>query len=72
MQLLPNWRAVLQRAWSIRLMIFAGLFSGFEVALPLLDGVIDIPRGIFATLSFVALAGGCITRLLAQNIPGDQ
>ena len=69
MQLLPNWRAVLQRAWSIRLMILAGLLSGVEIALPLLDGVIDIPQGVFAALSFAATAGAFVTRLIAQTIP---
>jgi hypothetical protein len=39
MKLVANWRAVLRCAWSIRLMILAGLLSGVEVALPLLDGV---------------------------------
>jgi hypothetical protein len=67
MQLLPNWRAVLQRAWSIRLMILAGLLSGAEIALPLLDGFIDIPRGLFAALSAAATCGAFITRLLAQR-----
>jgi hypothetical protein len=36
--LVANWRRVLRYAWSIRLMLFAGLLSGLELVLPLLDG----------------------------------
>ena len=43
MRLINEWRAVLRRAWSIRLMLLAGLLSGIEVVLPLLDGVLPIP-----------------------------
>jgi hypothetical protein len=46
-----NWRGVLRCAWSIRLMILAGLLSGVEAILPLLDGVLPIPPGIFAVLT---------------------
>ena len=67
MKLLANWRDVLRRAWSIRLMILAGLLSGAEIALPLLDGVFEIPRGLFAGLSAAATCGAFITRLLAQR-----
>ncbi|WP_081455273.1 DUF7940 domain-containing protein [Roseibium aggregatum] len=36
MKLVSDWRAVLQRAWSVRLMLLAALLSGAEVALPFL------------------------------------
>jgi len=42
MKLVANWRAVLRRAWSVRLMLAAGLLSGAEIALPLLDGLLPI------------------------------
>ncbi len=73
MKLLHNWRDVLKFAWSIRLMVIAGLLSGAEIALPLLDGVVVIPRGVFAALSFAATAGAFIARLIAQaSISGDK
>lgn len=62
-----DWRRVLRYAWSIRLLILAGIFSGFEVALPLLNGVLPVPAGIFAALSFVATAGAFGMRLIAQK-----
>ena len=73
MKLVANWRAVLRRAWSIRLLILAGVLSGLEVALPLIDGVLPIPTGSFAVLSFLATAGAFVARLVAQSsISGDR
>ncbi|MEP9388208.1 hypothetical protein [Mesorhizobium sp. KR9-304] len=42
MRLVANWRAVLTRAWSMRLMSLAGLLSGMEIALPLIDGLLAV------------------------------
>lgn len=67
MQLVPNVRAVLRHAWSIRLMLLAGLLSGAEVALPLLDGLLPIPRGIFAGLSGLVVCGAFISRIVVQS-----
>ena len=69
MTLLPNWREVLARAWSIKWIIAAGLFSGAEVALPIVHGWLPVSPGIFAALSLVATAGAFITRLLVQRNP---
>ena len=72
MRLVWNWRAVLRHAWSIRLVIVAGLLSGAEIALPLIREIIDVPRGVFAGLSFLATAGAFIARLVAQqSVSGD-
>lgn len=67
MRLIDGWRAVLRKAWSIRLMLLAGLLSGLEVVLPLLDGILPIPPGIFAALSFVTVAAAFIARVIAQK-----
>lgn len=64
--LLPNWKAVLKRAWSIRLLLVAGLLSGIEAALPFIT-FIPIPQGYLALLAFIATGGAFITRLLAQK-----
>lgn len=48
-------------------MLLAGLLSGLEVVLPLLDGVLPIPPGIFAALSFVTVAAAFIARVIAQK-----
>lgn len=67
MKIAPNWRDLLRRAWSIRLMIFAGILSGLEVALPLLDGFLPIHPGVFASLSALTVAAAFVARLIAQK-----
>lgn len=64
-KLLPNWRDILRRAWSLRLMACAGLLSGFEVALPFFNDL--MPRGLFAMLSMLVVGGAFIARLVAQK-----
>jgi hypothetical protein len=69
---LPHWKLVLQRAWSVRLNALALLFTALEVGLPLMDGYIDIPRGIFASLSGVTAAVAFYARLVVQrNLPHE-
>lgn len=73
MHLVAHWRRVLRRAWSVRLMIVAALLSGAEIALPLLDGVFPLDRGVFAGLSFLATAGAFVARFVAQpSLKGDD
>lgn len=67
MTLLPNWRAVLLRAWSIKFMLAAALFSGLEVALPLMRDVFPLDPGGFAALAFITTAAAFISRLVAQR-----
>lgn len=64
MTLKDNWKTVLRKAWSIRLGILAGLFSGLEVILPLFADA--VPRNVFAILSMVTVLGAVVARLLAQ------
>ena len=72
MKLVANWRTVLRCAWSIRLMLLAGILSGLEIALPLLEGVLSIPPGLFAALSGLVTCGALIARLVAQKHIGDN
>lgn len=69
MNLVSNWRAVLRRAWSIRLMILAGILSGLEVifSLPDIAERLDWPQGIFAALSGLTTAAAFVARLIAQS-----
>ena len=64
MRLHNEWKSVLRHAWSIRLGVLAGLFSGAEVILPLFNDA--FPRNVFAILSFIAVGGAVIARLVAQ------
>lgn len=72
MRPVANWRAVLLRAWSIRFIVLAGVLSGIEVALPVIDQFIDIPRGWFAAASGAVVCGAFIARLLAQKGISDE
>lgn len=65
MRLLPEWRRLLRKAWSVRLALIAGVLSGVEVVLPFFADA--VPRGMFALLSFVAVCGALVARLVAQK-----
>lgn len=67
MKPVKNWRDVLRKAWSIRLMVAAGLLSGLEVALPFLEGWLPVPTGTFAALSGITTALAFYARLVAQK-----
>ena len=70
MRLLPNWKAVLRYAWSIRFIALAAALSGAEVALPLIERFLPIPAGIFAALSFVTVAAAFIVSGAPVTLPG--
>jgi hypothetical protein len=65
MELLPDWKKIARRAWSFRLTIIAALLSGAEVVLPLFIDV--LPRNLFASLSFVAVVGAALARVISQT-----
>lgn len=64
--LVANWRRVLRYAWSIRLILLAGLLSGLEVAMPYMVAL-PIPTGVFAALSLVVTMAAFVARLVAQK-----
>jgi len=61
----PEWRWIVKKAWSFRLMAIAGLLSAAEVVLPLFAH--DIPRGTFALISAVVIPLSMIARLVVQR-----
>jgi hypothetical protein len=65
MKLYTNWKEIVSKAWSIKFIILAGVLSASEVILPLFFDYFD--RGTFAVLSFVAVSGAFISRLIAQK-----
>jgi hypothetical protein len=64
MRILPNWKQVLRRAWSVRFLIAACVFSAGEVILPFF--VHDMPRGWAVALSALCCIGGLVSRFVAQ------
>lgn len=65
MQLYDNWREIVRKAWSIRLMVLAGLLTGLEVVVPMLAGL--MPHGVFAALAGLSTCAALIARLVAQK-----
>lgn len=74
MTLLENWREILRKAWSFKLIILSGLLSGAEVALPLVQQSIEplqlVPSGVFAVLAVLTSAAAAVTRVLVQPEKG--
>lgn len=60
-----DWKKVLRRAWSVRLIVLAGLLSGVELVLPLWQ--FDLPRGIYAAAMLVLTTAALVARLMAQR-----
>lgn len=59
-----NWKQILQKAWSVRLIVLAGLLSGLEAVLPMFAD--SFPKGIFAAASGFVSAGALLARVVAQ------
>lgn len=60
-----DWKNILKRAWSVRWMVLAALFSTAEVIAPLFSDV--VPRSVFAVLSGLAVGGGVVARVMVQK-----
>lgn len=65
MKLYDDWKTILRRAWSVRIALALAAISGMNAALPALAEV--IPRGIFATLTFVGAVAIVVARLVYQK-----
>ena len=65
MILVPNWKTIVRKAWSVRLIIAAGLLSGLEAAMPFIDD--QMPRGVFAVASLLVTGAAFVARILAQK-----
>lgn len=65
MYLYPNWKEIARRSWSLRFVVLAGVLSGLEVILPFFSD--EIPRNLFAVLSFVAVSAAFVARLVVQK-----
>lgn len=64
MKLLPGWKWLIRKTWSIRLVILSAILSGIELILPLF--VDTIPRNVFAALSMCSAIAAGIARVVAQ------
>lgn len=72
MALLSDWRRVLKRAWSVRLIALSILLSAAEVGLSVFTDDPPIPRATFAVLAMAVTLAAAVARLLAQpDMHGD-
>ena len=67
MRLIPDWRRVLARAWSVRLLALLILFSGLEVALPFFDGALPISDRMRGLIYFAVTALATVLRVMPQR-----
>ena len=69
MTLLPDWKQVIRKAWSVKFMVLAALLSGCEVAVSILQPAIteSLPPGVFASFAGLVTAGALVARVLAQT-----
>jgi hypothetical protein len=63
MHLINNWLDILRKAWSIRLIILAGILTGLEALVPFLSTNVPYLR----TITFVVICLAFIARLTAQK-----
>lgn len=66
MHLIENWKQVLRKAWSVRLMLLAGLLSGCEAVLPFFAESLPWPRWASSLLVAGVVAGAFVARIVAQ------
>ncbi len=65
MKLIPNAKGVLAKAWTIRLILLAGVLSGAEVALQF--WMPNWPDGYLAAFSGAISAVALFARVVAQS-----
>jgi hypothetical protein len=70
MKLIPNWRKVSRKAYSVRLMYVAAVMTGAEALLPLVSDYFK--RGTFAILTFFVVAGAILARFVVQQELHDE
>ncbi|MBL3571373.1 hypothetical protein BV509_20335 [Rhodovulum sulfidophilum] len=68
MKLVPNWRAVLRRAWSVWILAAMVILSGLEAAASLLSAdMLGLPPDVYAAAVGLLSAAAVLARLIAQT-----
>lgn len=68
--LLPDWRRIVRRAWSVRLALVSGVLSAIEVALPYIAPM--QPSRRFAAAAAALALAAAIARIVAQPKVFDE
>ena len=70
--LIPDWKIVLKKAWSVRFTIASAVFSALEMIVPMIQPG-EVQRGLFAGVAFLISIGATGVRVLAQKeVPNAQ
>ena len=64
---IANWKSVLKRAWSLRLMIVVIILGSIGPALPVIDEVVYVPRLLYAAAIIVTGIAGLVARFIPQK-----
>lgn len=71
-ELLPDWKRIARRAWSMRLIGLAGMLTGCEAVLSAAGtDWLPVPTWGRMMILFGVLGGAFVARLLAQKGDGD-
>lgn len=69
MMLLPNWKTIVTKAWSVRFMAIAAVLSGLESVAAIAGDSLakQMPTGLYAAIVAVITALALVARIVAQN-----
>lgn len=65
-ELVPDWRKVLQHTWSIRLILASGVLNALATALMFGDAL-PIPPVVLFVLTFLVNAAAFAARIISQK-----
>lgn len=63
----PDWKKILTKAWSVRLMALAAVLSFLEIVFSVSGITFGLPPLTFAALSGLVSVGAFFARLYAQK-----
>lgn len=66
MTLLPDWKSILTKAWSVKFLVLAGGVAAAEAVVQL-AGVQFLPPGVAPAVTGLLSALGILARVLAQK-----
>lgn len=67
LRLTEDWKRIVKKAWSVRLMVLAAILSGVEVCLSFLGGISGVAQGAFAAIAGLVSMAALAARLIAQQ-----
>lgn len=67
MKIVSNWYEIVKHAWSVRLIILAGLLTGLEAVVPDLPTFLNLTDRQFSALNFAVVTGAFVARLVVQK-----